>query len=113
MISHQPPRRMVQHVKDLVRAGYTVLKPGEGHMSQEVKGIAKVIVEDITKLKQRAQKIGDSMKQNVDGIHASLDVAEEMDNVLTKANAELQGALGMLTNNPPKGERLEDEPPKK
>lgn len=77
-------------------------------MTIEVKGVSS-IVKDVERVKQRATDAADSLKHSIDSVDQALDVVKDLDDTLSDAARELNAVLGVGTNNPPAGEKLEDE----
>lgn len=98
------PKRTIRHIRGLARMGIGVHRLDEERpMSDDVKGLAQVINEELPKLTERARNLATSMKANVASVHGSLTQAEDTNDALTKAAMELQAALGRTSNFPPRG----------
>ena len=70
------------------------------HMATEVKGLTDV-VKDISTVKQQASSVAADLRKNMDDVQQALGLVSEVSNALKDAGAELRGALGVQTNNPP------------
>lgn len=69
-------------------------------MSRDVKQVSE-IAREVGAVGQRAREVADRLKRSVAATHEALDVADDVGKTLDQAAAELRGALGMNTNNPP------------
>lgn len=71
-------------------------------MSKPVGALARTLTDNVKKLQDRAIKINEEVQSSVASIDQSLTQAEETSAMLKKAGMELQAALGIFGNNPPK-----------
>lgn len=74
----------------------------ENKMAAEVQGVTDV-VKDITAIKQQASQVAGELRSNISNVKQSLGMVSEVSDALKAADAELRGALGIQTNNPPAG----------
>lgn len=70
--------------------------------SNDIKGLASVITDEISKLKSRAQEANEKLRKNTTQAHEAISHVENMNEVLGDAIDELKSALGQHTNSPPK-----------
>jgi len=97
------PRPLVHLVRELNRQGYSVCSvKGERAMSSnDIKGLAAVITDEITKLRDRARAAGDELRTNAGAAHEVISHVETMNKTLKSAVDDLMSALGQHTNTPP------------
>jgi len=69
-------------------------------VAAEVKGLTDV-VKDIGSVKQQASQVAGELRNNIAEVQTALGLVSEVSNALKDAGAELRGALGLQTNNPP------------
>lgn len=72
-------------------------------MSVEVKSLTDV-VKDITTVKEQAAFVAQQLRQNISDVTEALQMTDEVSRALREAGAELRGALGVQSNNPPPDE---------
>lgn len=72
----------------------------QNHMTAEVKGLTDV-VKDISSVKQQASQVAGQLRENIGNVQQSLGMVSEVSEALKAADAELRGALGIQSNNPP------------
>ena len=77
--------------------------------NSEIKGLAAVITDEVTKLRDKARTLGDDLKQQLGDAHEALSYVDELNATLKTAVGELRGALGIHSNNPPKDEEKLDQ----
>lgn len=104
------PRRAVARAKELRRMGLDVVRRApqerEEVMSSDVKAVTDV-ANDVARLGERARDVADAMRQSIEDTHQALNIAESVSKSLALATAELRGALGVQTNNPPEEEEVQ------
>lgn len=93
-------------VKALRRMGLAVV-PRDATAEQEecmsgrdVKQVTEV-ARDVAAVGKRAREVAGKLRSSIDEVHEALDVADGLGDALRAAGAELRGALGVQTNNPP------------
>jgi hypothetical protein len=91
-------------VRKLNRRGYAVVPITGGDMSgnSEIKGLTQIINEDVAKLRDKAAKLHGDLGSQLTAAHEALTYAEDLTSTLRDAVADLRGALGQHSNNPPK-----------
>ena len=104
-------------VKELRRMGLDVVRrqPPSNNVNQEnnvMSGEVQQVTEvakDIVELGKRARGVSERLRQDINDTHQALDVAEDVSKALQTSAAELRGALGMTSNNPPDDKKTGDD----
>lgn len=99
------PRSTVHLVRKLNRRGYGVYEmEAEERMSNDIKGLAATINDEVTQLRDKARSVGDELKAGMAEAHEALTYVDDMTKALRTSVAELRASLGMVSNHPPAGE---------
>jgi hypothetical protein len=67
----------------------------------EIKGLAQVINDEVTKLRDKARAVNSDLQTQLGEAHEALTYVEDLGAELKKAVNDLRGALGQHSNNPP------------
>lgn len=98
------PARAVPLAKALRRMGLEVVDPKKENDDMSKNDVNQVTesARAIAEVGAAARKVREKLDQSIADVRDALGVADEVADALRSAGAELRGALGVQTNNPPR-----------